>query len=126
MALTVCWHIVLSLLNIMQSEKKLEQKNEVPHLMLVTLTLHLPTWMKIILVPLLILVKCGGYAYYQEDATAGHLEGCSLLFGLLLWSVSIGPPMADVANERILLEEFLVPCVRVNLRFFTKNENGRH
>ncbi len=29
-ALTICWHIVLPFLNIMQSEKK--QKNEVPHL----------------------------------------------------------------------------------------------
>ncbi len=89
-ALTICWHVVLSFLNIMQSEKKLEHKNEVPHLMLVTLTLHLRTWMKIILVPLLILVKGGDYAYYQEDAIAGHLEGCSLLFGLLFWSVFIG------------------------------------
>ncbi len=78
------------------------------------LTLHLPTWMKIILMPLLILVKGGDYAYFQGGATTGHLEGCSLLFGLLLWSFSIGPPIADVANQRILLDEFLVPCVRVN------------
>ncbi len=41
-------------------------------------------------------------------------------------SVFIGLSIADVANQRILLEEFLVPCVRVNLRFFTKHENGRH
>ncbi len=58
--------------------------------------------------------KGGDYAYYQDDATAGHLEGYSLLFGLLFWSAFIGPPIADVI------------FVRVNLRFFTKNENDRH
>ncbi len=72
------------------------------------------------------MVKGGDHAYYQEYATAGHLEGCSLLFGLLFWLVFIGSSIADVANQRILLEEFLVPCVRVNLRFSRKNENGRH
>ncbi len=50
----------------------------VPRLMLMTLALYLPTWMKVILVPL-----------------------------------DIGPPIADVANQRILLEVYSLFLVSV-------------
>ncbi len=32
----------------------------------------------------------------------------------------------DATFPDLDFEEFPVPCVRVNLRFFTVNENGRH